>query len=160
MMTQEEFMNVKVLHAAGWSIVQIAERVGYHPATVSAWLRNGGPPGKRQTPVEQMVVDERWRARVAGLLGQNAQLQASSIMRVITAEGFEGSYQSLTRHLRSVRGSSRTATPAVTMPIDTGPGEEALCGFPHRNSYAAPGNMRRRGRRGGVRAAGSWVDAA
>ena len=37
MMTQEEFMEVQVLRAAGWSIRQIAEHVGYHPATVSSW---------------------------------------------------------------------------------------------------------------------------
>ena len=36
MMTQEEFMEVQVLRSAGWSIRQIAEHVGYHPATVSA----------------------------------------------------------------------------------------------------------------------------
>ena len=28
-------------------------------------------------------------------------------MRVITAEGFTGSYQSVTRHLREVRGPTR-----------------------------------------------------
>jgi len=52
MMTQEEFMKVQELRAAGWTIVQIAEEVGYHPATVSAWLRNGGPrrPGVRHRP--------------------------------------------------------------------------------------------------------------
>ena len=34
MMTQEEFMEVQVLRAAGWTIRQIAEHVGYHPATI------------------------------------------------------------------------------------------------------------------------------
>lgn len=97
-------MNVQALHAAGWTIRQIAEHVGYHPATVSGWLKSGGPPAKRQAPAAELVIDERWQARIAGLLGQNAQLQASSIMRVISAEGFDGSYQTLTRHLRGVRG--------------------------------------------------------
>jgi IS30 family transposase len=35
MMTQEEYMNVKALHAGGWTIKQIAEHLGFHPATVS-----------------------------------------------------------------------------------------------------------------------------
>ena len=74
---------------------------------MSGWLKNGGPPPKREAPVEELVVDERWRVRIAGLLAHNAQLQASSIMRVIVAEGYEGSYQTLTRHLRSVRGPTR-----------------------------------------------------
>jgi IS30 family transposase len=34
MMTQEEYMNVKALKAAGWTISQIAKHLGYHPATV------------------------------------------------------------------------------------------------------------------------------
>ena len=81
-MTQEEFMEVQVLRSAGWTIRQIAEHVGYHPATVSAWLKAGGPPAKRATPVEEQLIDERWRVRIAGLLAQNAALQATSIMRV------------------------------------------------------------------------------
>ncbi|HEY5875662.1 MAG TPA: helix-turn-helix domain-containing protein [Ilumatobacteraceae bacterium] len=103
MMTQEEFMEVQTLHAAGWTIRQIADHVGYHPATVSGWLRNGSPPATRQASAAEVVIDERWQTRIGGLLSQNAQLQASSIMRVIGAEGFDGSYPTLTRHLRSVR---------------------------------------------------------
>ncbi len=45
-------------------------------------------------------------------------------MRVLRAEGFDGSYQSLTRHLRDVRGPSRPKPSAVTVPIETAPGEE------------------------------------
>jgi transposase len=138
MMTQEEFMNVTALRSAGWTITQIAEHVGYHPATVSAWLRNGGPPPRRERPVEDLVVGGEWRARIAGLLQQNAQLQASSIMRVITAEGFTGSYQSVTRHLREVRGPTRgpAATQTLTMRIETGPGEEFQFDWSDCNPWA------------------------
>jgi len=138
MMTQEEFMDVKALRAAGWTIRQIAEHVGYHPATVSGWLKDGGPPSKRQAPVEELVVDGAWADRIAGLLAQNAHLQASSIMRVIAAEGFDGSYQSVTRHLRVVRGPSRgpAAERSVTMPIETGPGEEFQFDWSDCNSWA------------------------
>jgi len=45
-------------------------------------------------------------------------------MRVIAAEGFDGSYQALTRHLRAVRGPSRPKASVVTVPIETTPGEE------------------------------------
>jgi IS30 family transposase len=80
MMTQEEYMNVKALHAGGWTIKQIAEHLGFHPATVSSWLKNGGPPPKRSVPENELVIDERWRGRVAQLLAHNADLQGSSIM--------------------------------------------------------------------------------
>ena len=67
MMTQEEYMNVKALRAAGWTIKQIADHLGFHPATVSSWLRNGGPPPKRSAPVNDLVIDERWQARISAL---------------------------------------------------------------------------------------------
>jgi transposase len=135
MMTQEEYMNVKALHAAGWTIKQIAEHVGYHPATVSGWLRNGGPTPKRQAPLGDLVIDESWRARIAGLLRHNAGLQGSSIMRVISAEGYTGSYQSLTAYLHSVRGPTR-GNVALTMPIETMPGEEFQFDWSECNYFA------------------------
>ena len=124
MMTQEEYMNVKALKAAGWTIAQIAKHLGYHPSTVSGWIKAGGPPPKRSVPVEELVIDEHWRTRIAALLAHNDELQATSIMRVIGAEGFDGSYQSLTRHLRDVRGPRQRSASVVTVPIETAPGEE------------------------------------
>jgi transposase len=136
MMTQEEYMNVKALRAAGWTIRQIAKHLGYHPATISGWLKAGGPPARRTTPVEEHVVDERWQERIAALLAHNAELQATSIMRVIRAEGFDGSYQSLTRHLREVRGPSRPQASVVTVPIETAPGEEFQFDWSDCNRWA------------------------
>jgi hypothetical protein len=69
------------------------------------------------------VIDARWRARIGALLAHNPDLQGSSIMRVIAAEGYEASYQTLTRYLHSVRGPTRGAV-MVTMPIETVPVEE------------------------------------
>ena len=128
-------MNVKALHAGGWTIKQIAEHLGFHPATVSSWLKNGGPPPKRSVPEEDLVIDARWQARIAQLLAHNADLQGSSIMRVISAEGYPGSYQTLTRYLHSVRGPTRGAV-AVTMSIETVPGEEFQFDWSDCNSFA------------------------
>jgi len=135
MMTQEEYMNVKALYAGGWTIKQIAEHLGFHPATVSSWLKNGGPPPKRSVPEEDLVIDARWQARIGGLLAHNSDLQGSSIMRVIEAEGYPGSYQTLTRYLHSVRGPTRGAV-MVTMPIETVPGEEFQFDWSDCNSFA------------------------
>lgn len=45
MLTQEEYVNdVLALRRQGLTIAEIAAEVGYHPATVSKWLRAGGPP--------------------------------------------------------------------------------------------------------------------
>ena len=43
MMTQEEFMDVMAMKRQGLSIKEIAEETGYHPSTISNWLKNGGP---------------------------------------------------------------------------------------------------------------------
>lgn len=128
-------MNVKALHAGGWTIKQIAEHLGFHPQTVSGWLKNGGPPPRRSVPVEDLVIDERWRARVGELLAHNAELQGSSIFRVIAAEGYTGSYQSLTRYLHSLRGPTRGAV-ALTMRIETMPGEEFQFDWSDANTFA------------------------
>ena len=135
MMTQEEYMDVKALRAGGWTIKQIAEHLGFHPATVSGWLKNGGPPPKRSVPVTDLVVDERWRSRVGELLSHNAELQGSSVFRVLSAEGYAGSYQTLARYLHSVRGPTRGHV-AVTMRIETMPGEEFQFDWSDANSYA------------------------
>jgi len=34
--------------------------VGYHPATVSKWLKAGGPPPKRAVNPSERAVDDRW----------------------------------------------------------------------------------------------------
>jgi transposase len=135
MMTQEEYMNVKALHAGGWTIKQIAEHLGFHPQTVSGWLKNGGPPPKRSVPLEELVIDEQWRSRIDALLAHNASLQGSSIMRVISAEGYAGSYQTLSRYLNTLRGPTRGAV-ALTMRIETMPGEEFQFDWSDCNTFA------------------------
>jgi transposase len=123
MMTQEEFMDVVALRRQGWTITDIAAEVGRHPDTVAKWLKAGGPPERRQ--VADTVIDQRWTRRVEELLGKNRNLLATSVYRLLVAEGFAGSYPTLVRHLRSVRGPRRGRTTQATVPIETTPGEEA-----------------------------------
>jgi hypothetical protein len=40
------------------------------------WLKSGGPPSKRSTPVEEQIDEERWQERIGGLLSQGPQLAA------------------------------------------------------------------------------------
>jgi lambda repressor-like predicted transcriptional regulator len=126
MMTQEEFMDVLAMRRQGWTITDIAAEVGRHPDTISSWLRAGGPPERRQ--VADTVIEEHWAGRVQELLGKNHNLLATSVYRLLVAEGFAGSYPTLVRHLRSVRGPRRGRTTHATVPIQTAPGEEAQAG--------------------------------
>lgn len=57
------------------------------------------------------------------LLEANEQLLGTSVFGMLCAEGFEGSYPTLVRHLRAVRGVRRRQA-QVSVPIETAPGEE------------------------------------
>lgn len=47
MMSQEEYMeDIKALRSRGWTLQEIADETGYHPATISKCLKAGGPPGE------------------------------------------------------------------------------------------------------------------
>ena len=116
-------MDVVALRRQGWTITDIAAAVGRHPETVSKWLKAGGPPTRRV--VADTVVDEQWAARIGELLGKNPNLLASSVARILAAEGCPASYPTIVRHLRSVRGPRRGRVAEVTVPIETDPGEEA-----------------------------------
>jgi len=144
MLTQEEFVNdVLALKHQGLTIAEIAQELGYHPATISKWLASGGPPERRQTQAPPLI-DERWAARIAELLARSPRLLATSVYEILVAEEFEGSYPTVSRHLHELRGPRFRAAAQASVPIETAPGEEVLCGKPHRASYVASANMRRR----------------
>jgi transposase len=125
MMTQGEFMDVIKLRDAGWTIEEIAAEVGYHPATVSGWLKQGGPPDMRQKAVEERVIDSGWAARIHAMLTLNPRLLATSIHDRLRAEGFDGSYPTVARFVREIRGPRFKTGPEATVPIETSPGVEA-----------------------------------
>ncbi len=47
MTTQEEYTDLLALSRQGKTIVEIADELDYHPATIAKWLKDGGPPPKR-----------------------------------------------------------------------------------------------------------------
>lgn len=127
MLTQEEFMDVLAMRRQGLSITEIAEETGYHPATISKWVHAGGPPARRAATTPP-AVDDRWAKRINELLTPAPRLLAKSVFALITVEGYTGSYASVVRHLRTVRGP-RFRGRAVSTRIETPPGEEAQFDF-------------------------------
>jgi transposase len=123
MLTQEEFMDVLAMRRQGLTITEIAEATGYHRETISRWLAVGGPPGARQRNAPP-VINERWAARIAELLRPAPRLLATSVYEILVAEGFDGSYPSVARHLNALRGPRFRAAATVSTRIETAPGEE------------------------------------
>ncbi len=111
MLTQEEYMDVLGMRRQGWSINEIARDLGYHPATVSKWLKAGGPPAARALPVSERVVDARWGRRIAELIEPPSRLLSTSVFEIISAEGFAGSYPSVVRAVRDLRGPAVSPGP-------------------------------------------------
>ena len=123
MMTQEEFMDVQAMKRQGLTAVEIAEATGYHRETIGEWLRNGGPPPARRN-TSAPAVDEKRATRIAELLRAAPRLLATSVFEILVAEGYEGSYPSVARHLNALRGPRFRAAAQVSTRIETGPAEE------------------------------------
>ena len=146
MLTQEEYMNVLKLRHEGFTIAEIADELGYHPATISRWIEKGGPPMARETDRSELLIDEHWERRIQMLLEANPRLLATSVFSIISIEGFLGSYPTVSRYVRSLRGPRFSRAERASMPIVTAPGEEILCGFLHRASYVESAIMWHRAR--------------
>ena len=121
----------------GWTNKEIAEKLGYHPATVAKWLKAGGPPEAVVVSDECRVMTAVWRARIGVLLGRHPRLLATSVHNKLRAEGFGGSYPTVVRAVREIRGPRFGAAAAASVPIFTGPGEEAQFDFCNLDSIAA-----------------------
>lgn len=133
MLTQEEFMDLKAMCRQGLTMTEIAEETGYHPATISKWLKAGGPPARRAATTPP-AVDGRWSARIDELLTKAPRLLATSVFEIISTEGYTGSYASVVRYLRAQRGP-RFKGRAVSTRIETPPGEEAQFDFSDATSW-------------------------
>lgn len=122
-------MDVLAMKRAGMTFTEIGAATGYHPATISKWCRDGGPPAARTISDEERVVDPRWADRLTALLVANSSLLATSLFEIIRAEGFDGSYPSVARWAREQRGPRFRRADAASVPIETAPGEEAQFDF-------------------------------
>lgn len=127
MMSQENYVNINDLYKQGWTISEIADETGWHRTTVSKYLKEGTPPEKRSG--DPSVMTEAWRGRIEGMLEEHPRLLAVSVHNKLCAEGFEGSYPTVVRAVRDVRGPRFRPAEKVSVPIRTAPGEEAQFDF-------------------------------
>jgi transposase len=124
MFTQEEYMDLLALRRAGLTIAEIADQLDYHPQTISKWLRSGGPPAQRELDAEHRVITPGWAMRIEDLLAINPRLLSTSLFDILALEGFAGSYPTVVRFVRQLRGPRFRAAAAASVPIETAPSEE------------------------------------
>ena len=129
-------MDVLAMRRQGMSYVEIGEELGYHPDTISAWVKKGGPPPARTIEDKDRVVDPVWADRLTELLVGNPKLLAKSLFEIISAEGFCGSYPTVVRWVREQRGPRFRAADGASVPIETAPGEEAQFDFSDCSAWA------------------------
>ena len=129
-------MDVLAMRRQGMSFVEIGDATGYHPATISKWVREGGPPPARTVAEEERVIDPRWADRLNELLVGNRHLLATSLFEIISAEGFDGSYPTVARWVREQRGPRFRRADQASVPIETAPGEEAQFDFSDCSAWA------------------------
>ena len=137
-------MDVLAMRRQGMSFKEIGDETGYHPATISKWVREGGPPPARTVADEERVIDPRWADRLNELLVGNRLLLATSLFEIISAEGFDGSYPTVARWVREQRGPRFRRADQASVPIETAPGEEAQFDFSDCSSVGAARRVRRR----------------
>jgi transposase len=134
-MNQENYVNINDLHAQGWTITEIAAETGWHRSTISKRLKEGPPPAERDTSAT--VMTQRWRCKIVSMLESYPRLLAVSVHNKLGAGGFHGSYPTVVRAVRDVRGPRFKPADAVSVPIHTDPGEEAQFDFCDLSSWAA-----------------------
>lgn len=117
-------MDVLAMKRRGMSLKEIGDELGYHPATISKWVKAGGPPPARTVDEADRVIDAVWADRLTALLVGNPKLLAKSLFEIIVAEGFTGSYPSVVRWVRDQRGPRFRAADGASVPIETPQGRK------------------------------------
>ncbi len=149
---------------------ELARRHGVARRTVNAALASAVPPTrKRQERGRRLVlepvlgvVDEMLRADLTAPRKQQHTIERICQRLAIEYDFAEASYSAVRSYVarrrpqiiaeaRAGQGHLQGMVPQVHAP-----GAEALCGVPHKASYAVCGNMRRRARRRGCRRWPGW----
>ncbi len=142
-------VEAHALRQRGWTISAIARHLGRDRKTVRDHLTGKREPGVRRRiepdPLEQFV------PYLTARFADDAHVWASALFDEVNELGYALSYPSFVRQVRAAGLRPRCeacsgVTGRDTIDIPHPPGEEILCGIPHRTSYGAPGNMRRGGR--------------
>lgn len=99
MLSEEEHVEAEALRARGWSVSQISRHLGRDRKTVRAYLGGKRTAGSRRRGGEDAFA--RFEAYVAQRLADDHGLAATVLLRELRGLGYDASYQTLTREVRS-----------------------------------------------------------
>src|SRR4051812_49722029 len=98
MLTPREDMEISSLSKRGWSISAIARHTGRDRKTVRAYLNGERQPGVRKRATDRFAPFVDY---VAARLVEDPHLWSITLFDELGRLGFEASYQTLTREIRS-----------------------------------------------------------
>jgi transposase len=98
MFTQEESVEAHALAARGWSISAIARHLGRDRKTIRAHIRKHREPGVRARAVDPFAAFEPYLAQ---RFADDPHVRAHVLLRELRPLGFDASYQTLTREIRT-----------------------------------------------------------
>jgi transposase len=122
MLLAERAMEIRILHAQGLGVREIARRTGHSRNTVERYLRS--PEVPRYTPRPpvpgKLAGHEAWIAgRIRAALPE--RLSAVVVLRELRARGYEGGITILREHLARMRPA---ALPEPVVRFETAPGQQ------------------------------------
>jgi len=99
MLTWEEDVEAAALRAQGWSIAAIARHLDRDPKTIRAYLGGQRTPGQRRRSTLDPFTS--FVDYVAARLAEDRHVWATALYDEVQALGYQGSYPSFTRALRT-----------------------------------------------------------
>jgi transposase len=96
MLTQENDVEIRALHARGWNQSAISRHTGRDRKTVRKYLAAGAVPSRERAA----SCLEPWRGYVAARFVEDPHLPAVTLLEELAAAGFDRSYPTLVRELR------------------------------------------------------------
>lgn len=98
MLSERSSVDIHALHRQGITISEIARRTGHDRKTIRSYLRGDREPGVRKRTGPDAF--DPFTDYVTARLVEDPHLWAVTLLDELRPLGFEGSYQSLTRHIR------------------------------------------------------------
>ena len=136
------------------SLREAARLTGCSPNTVARYVRLRERGQVAPDPVRRDQILDPYLAKLEEWVERShGRVRADIAHEKLCALGFDGSERTTRRAVADIKRAYAAGHRRVFRPWIPEPGMWLLCRSPHKSQYAAPGIMRRRGRRLGVKGA-------